>query len=87
MSDKLLDHPECNYALKTSLKAAIYLNPLLQVVHMVLDAMNKRPLTLSLMCLVSLSITVLVSVSGSYFRRHVGKYMGGGFVGRVDSRY
>ena len=84
MADKLLDHAESSYGLQRSLQIAVYANPALLLCHILLDALGLRDPVLILMSLVSLAIAALVSVSGRYFRRHLGRYMGGGFVGRVD---
>lgn len=87
MADKLLDHPETSYGLKRSLEVAVYVNPILLVFHIFLDVLGLRTPVLMLMSFCSLAIAALVSVSGRYFRRNLGRYMGGGFVGRVGECY
>ena len=87
MADQLLDNPESSYALKTALRLAVYLNPILLVLHLTFDALAMRTVTLTLMSVVAFAITVLIAVSGQYFRRNLGKYLGGVFVGRVGTSY
>ena len=84
MADKLLDTPGKSQTLLKILNIASWLNPCFLLIQVTLDYFGYRPAILLLMCFTTLTITVLVSICGNYFKRNLTKYLRGGFIGRVN---
>lgn len=85
MSEKMLGKKEQKSTLSKVLAVAVFVNPFIFALHLIVDTIVWRLGSLSLNCAYSLAISILVSVSGYQFWQNLGRYMGGVFVGRVAS--
>lgn len=83
MSEKMLGLQDRKTTLSKVLAIAVFANPFMFVLHVVVDTLVWRIGSLTLNCVFSLAISILVSVSGHQFWQNLGRYMGGVFVGRV----